>query len=59
MITDDQLDLQRVAGEITLILQNGSQKEKESLLNYISEVCGVDEYLRLKKWSEDGCPEFI
>lgn len=59
MITDDQLDLQSLAGEITLVLQNGTEEEKQSLLDYISEVCGVEEYLRLKDWVGKGCPDFI
>lgn len=52
----DQIETQRVAGDITLILKNGSDAERESLLRAIEQAAGRPERERLEQWVADGCP---
>ncbi len=56
-MNDEQIKIQQIAGDITLVLKNGSQEEKESLLGTIEKLCGIDERLRLKNWINDGMPD--
>ncbi len=56
MINDAQIETQRVAGDITLVLKEGSDEEKQSLLRAIEQVCGIGERLRLENWMYDGMP---
>lgn len=57
MITDEQIETERLAGEVTLILRQGTPAERASLLRTIGIVCGSDERRRLEKWIADGMPE--
>ncbi len=56
-MNDDQIETQRVAGDVTLVLKNGSPEEKESLLKAIEQIAGVDERIRLENWMKKGCPD--
>ncbi len=53
----DQIETQRVAGDITLVLKNGTPEEKASLLTAIEQGCGIEERLRLEAWMDDGMPD--
>lgn len=53
-MTDEDLKTLETAGQITLVLKHGTDRERESLLDCIEEVCGLDERLRLQAWVEDG-----
>jgi len=55
-MTDDTIDMQRVAGEITLILKHGTEEEKASLLTAIEQGCGLAERQRLEAWMAEGMP---
>ena len=53
----DEIESQRVAGEITLALKYGSPKERESLLRVIEQLSGPQERQRLETWVSEGMPE--
>jgi hypothetical protein len=53
----EQIETQRVAGDITLILKNGTQEEKQSLLLAIEALTGTEERQRIEKWIADGMPD--
>ncbi len=55
-MTDAQIEKQRVAGDITHVLKNGTDAERESLLTAIEQACGIDERLRLEAWIAEGMP---
>ena len=55
-MTDAEIETMRVAGDITLILKDGTPQEKESLLKAIELVSGVQERERLEDWLADGMP---
>lgn len=55
-MNDDQIETQRLAGEITLVLKNGTDQERASLLRAIEQGCGISERLRLEQWIADGMP---
>lgn len=56
-MTEDQIETQRVAGDITLVLKNGTEEERASLLRAIEQGCGIVERLRLEAWIADGMPD--
>lgn len=56
-MTDEQIETERVAGEITLVLRQGTPAERDSLLCTIERLCGLDERLRLESWIAEGMPE--
>lgn len=56
MPTDEELDQQRLAGEITLILRTGTEEEKRTLLTAIEQGAGIEERQRLERWVADGMP---
>ena len=53
-MTENQIENQRVAGDITLILKNGTEEQRHSLLRVIEQLCGIDERKRLENWIADG-----
>ena len=55
-MTDDELSILRCAGDITGILKNGTEHEKESLLRAIEHVGGRQERERLERWMAEGMP---
>lgn len=55
-LNDDQIETQRVAGDITLVLKNGTDAERQSLLRAIEQACGSEERQRLENWIADGMP---
>lgn len=56
MMTDDEINNLALVGEITLILERGTAKERESLLSFIAKLCGEGERARLERWIKEGCP---
>lgn len=44
------------AGEITLVLKNGTDEERSSLLDCIEVASGFSERLRIEQWMKDGMP---
>ena len=56
-MTDDQIETQRVAGDITLVLKNGTEEERASLLRAIEQCCGIEERQRLEAWIDEGMPD--
>lgn len=56
-MTDTQIETQRVAGDITLVLRTGTEAEKQSLLTAIEQCCGTEERQRLEAWMADGMPD--
>ena len=57
LMTDAEIENQRVAGDITLVLKNGTESERESLLRTIEAVCGRSERERLDRWIAEGMPD--
>lgn len=53
---EEHLENQRVAGEITLVLKNGTEAERQSLLRAIEQAAGPAERQRLERWVADGMP---
>lgn len=54
---DSQIETQRVAGDITLVLKNGTEEERQSLIRVIEQLCGIEERRRLESWVADGMPD--
>lgn len=50
------IEIQRAAGDITLVLKEGTKEEKESLFKMIEQVAGKNERNRIEKWVTDGMP---
>ena len=50
------IERNRVAGEITLVLKQGTDAERRSLLGVIERLCGIGERARLENWVNDGMP---
>jgi hypothetical protein len=42
-----------IARKIEHVLEHGSDKERQSLLDAVGEVSGLDEKLRLENWATD------
>lgn len=55
-MSDEEIHLNRVAGEITLVLKHGSTTEKESLLRAVEQAAGPEDRARLERWLADGLP---
>jgi hypothetical protein len=53
---DEIIETQRVAGDITLVLKNGTDEEKRSLLTAIEMTAGIQERVRLEEWMANGMP---
>lgn len=56
-MNDEQIETQRVAGDITLVLRTGTRAERESLLRAIEQCSGLEERQRLEAWMADGMPD--
>jgi hypothetical protein len=56
MITDDEIETWRVAGDITLIFKHGTEADKQSLLLAIEQGCGRKERERIEQWIIEGMP---
>ncbi len=52
----DTLETQRVAGDITLILEQGTEEEKSSLLRVIEALCGEAERNRVENFVKEELP---
>lgn len=55
-MTTSSIETQRVAGEITLVLKNGPDAARQSLLRVIEKLCGGAERRRLEAWVAEGMP---
>jgi hypothetical protein len=55
-MTDEDIELNRVSGDITLVLKHGTDEEKRSLLTAIELTAGIEHRLRLEEWMADGMP---
>lgn len=55
-MTDEQIKIQQAAGDITLVLKNGTEREKQSLLRVIEKVHSKEERERLEAWMKEGMP---
>jgi hypothetical protein len=55
-MNEDQIETQRVAGDITLVLKNGPDDLRQSLLRAIEQVSGPEERERLERWMQEGMP---
>lgn len=55
-MTDEQIETQRVAGDITMVLKSGTEEQRQSLLAAIEQGCGREERLRIEEWIEAGMP---
>ncbi len=56
MITDHAIEVQRCAGDITLVFKNGTEEQKASLLRAIEQVSGTGERERIEAWIAEGMP---
>lgn len=46
-MTDSDINVERVAGEIRMVMEDGSEEEKASLLRVIEKLCGKEESERI------------
>ncbi len=47
-MTDKEIETQRIAGDITLVLLHGTEEQKQSLLRAIEQASGLEERQRLE-----------
>lgn len=57
-MTENQIETHRVAGDITLILKNGSEEKRASLMRVIRYL-NPYEAERIQKWIDAGMPEDV
>lgn len=56
-MTDVEIETQRVAGDITLVLKHGTESEKQSLLRVIEEIAAAEDSQRINDWLARGMPD--
>jgi hypothetical protein len=55
-MNDREIELYRVAGDIVLVLRDGPDEDRQSLLRAIEQAAGREERERIEAWVNDGMP---
>lgn len=56
-MTDQELHIERIIGEMAIVLEFGSPEEKSAMLADIADACGAPAAAKLEAWAKAGFDE--